>query len=111
MLIREALQNAIRHAAPSRLSVALGFERKRLRVEIEDDGLGFDSEVDPESSHHYGLVGMRERVEQLDGEFQLMSSPGKGTRVRLSIPLRRSRPARSDRLTQLSMGDTPGPLR
>ena len=89
MLIREALQNAIRHAAPSRLSVTFGFERKRLRVEIEDDGLGFDSEVDPESSHHYGLVGMRERVEQLEGDFQLMSSPGKGTRVRLSIPLRR----------------------
>jgi len=89
MLIREALQNAIRHAAPSRLSVTFGFERKRLRVEIEDDGLGFDSEVDPESSHHYGLVGMRERVEHLEGDYQLMSSPGKGTRVRLSIPLRR----------------------
>jgi two-component system, NarL family, sensor histidine kinase DegS len=89
MLIREALQNAIRHAAPSRLSVRFGFERKRLRVEIEDDGLGFDSEVDPESSRHYGLVGMRERVEQLDGDFQLMSSPGQGTRVRLSIPLGR----------------------
>ena len=43
MLIREALQNAIRHAAPRRLSVTLGFDRKRLRVEIEDDGLGFDS--------------------------------------------------------------------
>jgi ligand-binding sensor domain-containing protein/signal transduction histidine kinase len=102
MLIREALQNAIRHAAPTRLSVALGFERKRLRVEIEDNGLGFDAGVDPETSHHYGLVGMRERVEQLDGEFQLMSSPGHGTRVHLSIPLRK---------TQLSIGDTTAHLR
>ncbi len=91
MLIREALQNAIRHAAPRSLSVVLGFDRKRLRVEIEDDGLGFDPGVDDsEDSQHYGIVGMRERVERLDGEFHLASSPGKGTRVHLSIPLSKS---------------------
>jgi ligand-binding sensor domain-containing protein len=91
MLIREALQNAIRHAAPRNLSVVLGFDRKRLRVEIEDDGLGFDPGADDsEDSHHYGIVGMRERVERLDGEFHLASSPGKGTRVHLSIPLSKS---------------------
>lgn len=93
MLIREAILNAIRHAAPRRLTVALGFDGKRLRVEIEDDGIGFDSGVEaPESSLHYGLVGMRERVEQLDGEFQLTSSAGSGTRVRLSIPIPRAVP-------------------
>jgi signal transduction histidine kinase len=90
MLIREALQNAIRHAAPRNLSVVLGFDSSRLRVEIEDDGIGFDSGTDhAEDSQHYGVVGMRERVEQLDGEFHLASSRGKGTRVRLSIPLGR----------------------
>jgi ligand-binding sensor domain-containing protein/signal transduction histidine kinase len=98
MLVREALQNAIRHAAPSRLSVALWFERKRLRVEIADDGLGFDAGVDPESRRHYGLLGMRERVEQLAGEFQLMSSPGNGTRVCLSIPLRKAPTSRQVRV-------------
>ena len=66
---------------PRRAAAPVGGARircARLRVEIEDDGLGFDSGVDPaEGSHHYGLVGMRERVEQLDGEFQLTSSPAR----------------------------------
>ena len=81
MLIREALQNAIRHAAPSRLSVASGSSANGCASRSKTTGWGSTPQVDPESSHHYGLVGMRERVEQLDGEFQLTSSPGKGTRV------------------------------
>jgi two-component system sensor histidine kinase DegS len=105
MLIREALQNAIRHAAPTRLSVALAFERSRVRVEIQDDGQGFDPTLDPpENSYHFGLIGMRERVELLDGEFQITSARGQGTRIQLSIPLPRHP-------TQLSMGDTTLPLR
>jgi ligand-binding sensor domain-containing protein/signal transduction histidine kinase len=98
MLIREALLNAIRHASPTRLTVSLSFDRRRLHVAIEDDGLGFDSKAGvPESSLHYGLVGMRERVDKLDGEFQLTSSPGTGTRVRVSIPLPRTAPSRQSR--------------
>jgi signal transduction histidine kinase len=105
MLIREALLNAIRHAAPKHLSVSLGFDGTRVRVEIEDDGQGFDSTLDPpENSYHYGLIGMRERVEHLEGEFEIVSAPGQGTRIHLSIPLRRRAP-------QLSMGDTNVQLR
>jgi signal transduction histidine kinase len=105
MLIREALQNAIRHAAPTRLSVALAFERSRVRVEIQDDGQGFDPTMDPpENSYHFGLIGMRERVELLDGEFKITSARGQGTRIQLSIPLPRH-------ATQLSMGDSNLPLR
>jgi signal transduction histidine kinase len=59
-----------------------------LHVDIEDDGHGFDSSVDhSEDRHHFGLIGMRERVESAGGEFHLTSSPGKGTQVHLSIPL------------------------
>jgi signal transduction histidine kinase len=87
LLVREALQNAVRHAAPKNLSVVLDFGRRGLNVAIEDDGRGFDSSAsDPSDRHHYGLVGMRERVEKLGGEFHLASSPGKGTQVRASIP-------------------------
>ncbi len=87
LLVREALQNAVRHAAPKHLSVVLSFDRRGLHVEIEDDGRGFDSSAcDPPDRHHYGLVGMRERVAKLGGEFHLASSPGKGTQVRASIP-------------------------
>jgi signal transduction histidine kinase/ligand-binding sensor domain-containing protein len=88
LLIREALQNAIRHAAPRHLSVSLRFEPGALHVSIQDDGAGFDSSQNQsEQSQHYGLVGMRERVERLGGEFTLTSAHGEGTQVRLRIPL------------------------
>jgi ligand-binding sensor domain-containing protein/signal transduction histidine kinase len=93
MIIREALQNAVRHAAPKNLSVLLSFDRRCLRVEIEDDGCGFDpSHIFSSNGRHYGLIGMRERVEKLSGEFLLSSSPGKGTELRLSIPLAKPAP-------------------
>jgi ligand-binding sensor domain-containing protein/two-component sensor histidine kinase len=87
MIVREALQNALRHAAPDHVSVALSSDRRSLRVEIEDDGRGFDPAViNSSNGRHYGLVGMRERAEKLGGQLSLTSSPGKGTRVRLSVP-------------------------
>jgi ligand-binding sensor domain-containing protein/signal transduction histidine kinase len=91
MLVREALQNAIRHGAPNNLSVVLRFARRRVQVEVEDDGRGFDSSDDQSGdTYHYGLIGMRERVETAGGKFQIASSPGKGTRVRFTIPAARS---------------------
>jgi two-component system sensor histidine kinase DegS len=93
MIIREALQNAVRHAAPKNLSVLLSFDRRCLRVEIEDDGCGFDtSNIFSSNGRHYGLIGMRERVEKLRGEFLLSSSPGNGTELRLRIPLAKPAP-------------------
>ena len=87
MIVREALQNALRHADPDHVSVALTSDHRGLRVEIEDDGRGFDpSIINSSNGRHYGLVGMRERAEKLGGRLSLTSSPGKGTQVRLSVP-------------------------
>jgi ligand-binding sensor domain-containing protein/signal transduction histidine kinase len=87
MIVREALQNALRHADPDHVSVALTSDHRGLRVEIEDDGRGFDSSIiNSSNGRHYGLVGMRERAEKLGGRLSLTSSPGKGTQVRLSVP-------------------------
>ena len=95
MIIREALQNAVRHAAPKNLSVRLSFNRSGLQVEVEDDGCGFDpSIIHSSNGRHYGLIGMRERAEKLGGEFLLTSSPGRGTQVRLSIPPTKPAPLR-----------------
>jgi ligand-binding sensor domain-containing protein/signal transduction histidine kinase len=88
MIVREALQNALRHAAPKHVSVALRSDRRGLQVEIEDDGTGFDTSIIHSSNgQHYGLIGMRERVEKLGGQFLLKSSPGNGTQVRLNVQL------------------------
>ncbi len=95
MIIREALRNSVRHAAPKNLSVLLSFDRHSLGAEIEDDGRGFDpSIISSSNGRHYGLIGMRERVERLGGEFLLTTSPGKGTQIRLRIPLIKPAPLR-----------------
>lgn len=87
MLAREALQNAVRHAAPKHLSVMLRFEREMVHVEIADDGCGFDlSEAKRSGDHHYGLIGMRERVAKLGGQLRISSALGQGTQVRISVP-------------------------
>jgi signal transduction histidine kinase len=87
MLVREALQNAVRHAAPKHLSVMLRFEREMVHVEIADDGCGFDlATAQSSDGHHYGLIGMRERVAKLGGELRITSALGQGTQVRLSVP-------------------------
>ena len=91
LLVREALQNAVRHAAPNQVSVVLRFERRCLQVDIEDDGRGFDSTAEPSGDgRHYGLIGMRERAEKLGGTLAISSAPGKGTLVRLRVPVARS---------------------
>jgi signal transduction histidine kinase len=99
MIIREAMQNSLRHAAPKHLTVLLSFDHRGLQVEIEDDGCGFylpladfPNSLSNGSStdRHYGLLGMRERAERLGGKLLLTSSPGKGTQVRLSIPVAKS---------------------
>jgi ligand-binding sensor domain-containing protein/signal transduction histidine kinase len=88
MLIREAVQNAVRHAAARKLAVRLRFEPRSLQVAIEDDGHGFDSSsAAAEEGRHYGLIGMRERVAEVGGEFHLQSAPGRGTSVSLRVPV------------------------
>ena len=86
MVIREGVLNALRHAAPTRVAITLAFERESLRVDIRDNGCGFDPPRIPAAGNgHYGLVGMRERVEKLGGRCEVTSAPGRGTLVRLSI--------------------------
>jgi len=88
MIAREALQNALRHAAPKHVSVHLNFDAQALQMEIEDDGCGFDAAIIHSSNgRHYGLIGMRERAEKLGGRLALTTSPGKGTHVCLNVPL------------------------
>jgi two-component system, NarL family, sensor histidine kinase DegS len=54
---------------------------------IEDDGLGFDTAT-TKSKKSFGILGMKERVLLLQGKFDLESSPGKGTKITIGIPLR-----------------------
>ena len=84
---QEALQNAIRHADAQRLGLRLARHDGRLRLEVSDDGGGFDS-ADPElRSRRLGLTSMEERAQRLGGSLEIRSAPGAGTTVRLEAPV------------------------
>ncbi len=84
LVVREALANARRHSAARRVRVALDAASEELRVEVADDGAGFDPSQSPVG---VGLAAMRERSAALGGELKVSSEPGKGTTVRLRFPL------------------------
>ena len=88
-VLEEALGNAVRHAGVHRVSVSLGGSRDEVRLDVADEGVGFD----PESamkSQGLGLIGMRERLSLVGGECRIDSQPGAGTRIRARVPLHRS---------------------
>ena len=68
MVAREALHNAVQHGRPDRVQVQLCFEARKLRMQICDDGCGFQAAARP-PGEHYGLIGMRERIEGLGGAW------------------------------------------
>jgi PAS domain S-box-containing protein len=84
-IAQEAMQNAVKHARPSRLEVRLAREPEGLSLAVRDDGIGFD----PSAAYpgHLGLRSMRERAERLGGTLEILSAPGRGTQVRAHIPL------------------------
>jgi len=88
-IIQEALTNATKHGRAKRAVIEILENETSLELSVRDNGDGFDPSL---STAGFGLLGMRERVQLLDGEIEIESSPGNGTLVTASIPARR-RPA------------------
>jgi signal transduction histidine kinase len=88
-VVQEALSNVAKHAAATQVLVEVHGDDDRLRVEIEDDGLGFDTTQIRDFLHEgrVGLASMRERVELAGGTFTLRSTPGRGTVISALLPL------------------------
>jgi signal transduction histidine kinase len=84
---QEALTNVVRHARASRVSISLTKGYPCVIMEIEDNGRGISKQRTKAKTRGLGLVSMRERVEHMGGTFHLKSSPGKGTKVRVKIPI------------------------
>jgi signal transduction histidine kinase len=84
-LVREALSNASRHAHARRIDLLLGRTPTGSTLEIADDGVGFDP-ARAGADRHHGLVNMRARARAIGGRLVIDSSPGRGTRIRLTIP-------------------------
>ncbi|MBE2201156.1 MAG: PAS domain-containing protein [Anaerolinea sp.] len=82
-LIEEALNNALKHAAATAVTVTLCQSNGRLELEIRDDGRGFDPAA---SQPGLGLTHLQERAAQLGGHLEIISKPGMGTAVKASLP-------------------------
>ena len=83
-MAQEALENIVRHAEARRITVRLAREDNWLTLSISDDGQGFNvAQVDMQK--HFGLKGLRERVEILGGNLEIHSQPGQGTTIRLDV--------------------------
>ena len=84
-LVREALSNATRHARAKRITLALRPSLDGAVLEITDDGIGFDPGRDHGTSHR-GLGNMRARADAIGGHIEILSAPGSGTRIILTLP-------------------------
>jgi PAS domain S-box-containing protein len=87
-LVQECLTNVLRHAQASRAQVEIVRSDAKLSVVVSDNGIGMGERTQSESER-FGLMGMRERVQALGGEFALESRPGEGLRVSAVIPVER----------------------
>lgn len=87
-ITQEAINNIVKHASATQAQVnlALAPDPQHLRIEIRDNGRGFD--LGKPGHAGLGLIGMRERVAAVGGELDIESAPGQGTLIRVTLPLR-----------------------
>ncbi|MBT9152147.1 MAG: Signal transduction histidine-protein kinase/phosphatase DegS [Firmicutes bacterium] len=88
-IVQESLNNAFKHSCAVKVVVRVEFAEDNLGIFVQDDGQGFVvEEAINRQGDHFGLLSMRERVEVLQGSWQLSSSPGMGTTITVRIPIR-----------------------
>lgn len=89
--VQEALNNTKRHSHAKHIDITINYRPDQISVRVADDGRGFTLRSHGVETFvaegHYGLMGIRERVEHLGGCFELATTPGKGTSVTLTLPL------------------------
>jgi signal transduction histidine kinase/ligand-binding sensor domain-containing protein len=83
---QEAINNAVKHARANRIEVGLNFDTRNVRLSVRDNGRGFDPS-EQIADGHFGLLGMRERAEQIGGVLSIDSAPERGTQIAVEVPL------------------------
>ncbi|GAA4875155.1 two-component system sensor histidine kinase LiaS [Paenibacillus vulneris] len=85
-IVQEAMSNALRHSKATKLEVRLTQPSSdAIRLLIRDNGVGFD--LDAKKHASYGIVTMKERVNEIGGSLNLITAPGKGTRIEIRVPI------------------------
>jgi signal transduction histidine kinase/ligand-binding sensor domain-containing protein len=99
-IAQEAISNSLRHADAKKLEIRLQSTAREANLTIADDGVGFEANSTPFG--HFGLVGMRERAEEIGAELNIVSVPGNGTSVQIRLPLVNRGGATKGRLEEFS---------
>ncbi len=89
--VGELLVNVVKHADASRVAIRCKRDGGNIRIEVEDNGSGFDPESTSMKRHAstgFGLFSIRERLKHINGELEILSSPEAGTKVILKVPLK-----------------------
>lgn len=96
-VIQEALNNVIKHSGARMVDISLEQVPGQVNLRIKDDGCGFnaDEALSGSNKDNYGLIGIRERIQLLEGSFKLITAPGKGTDLKVKIPLKSPEKQRS----------------
>ncbi|KKB35936.1 sensor histidine kinase [Bacillus thermotolerans] len=84
-LIQESVQNALKHSAATEISVKLEIKEHHVLALIKDNGRGFD--IKQKKNHSFGIMGMKERLELLEGDLSIRSKPDEGTLVIIRVPI------------------------
>ena len=84
-IVQEGVTNIIRHSGARTVTLVFLLERDAYRFTLSDDGCGFDA-ADPKFRWSHGIMGMRQRVRPLGGQFEIESTPGAGTILRVRVP-------------------------
>jgi two-component system sensor histidine kinase DegS len=90
-LVQEAFSNVLKHAHASHVTLEVTYQQQMVKITVIDNGVGFVVElIDKkiERGSHYGLMGMRERVELLEGRMEIQSAKYAGTKVSMLIPIK-----------------------
>lgn len=86
-IVQEAVTNAVRHGHPEKIEVKIRYQEAEVLVEVKDNGCGFDlGQARAAHANHFGLLGLQERVNKLQGRLQIESCPGAGTVITVTIP-------------------------
>jgi PAS domain S-box-containing protein len=81
-VVQESLTNTVKHARSMKFHATLTFEPEKIRLQLVDEGQGFDPEAEHEG---FGLIGMKERIHQMGGEFAIRSQAGRGTETVITL--------------------------
>jgi signal transduction histidine kinase len=87
-IAQEATTNALKHACAETIALRLHYDATHILLSVRDDGCGFDAaHAHSSKAGHFGLLGMRERAEKVRGRLNIVSSPGIGTTVQVTVGL------------------------